>query len=282
MKGRIAALLIIVVVLALIPVSAGTAASAAAGVVAARPDFKMPFACGQRWRLQTYRGHNPDDKKLDIYREGGGTLGSPVLASAAGRVHEWFSPGGLEIDHGNGWFTVYLHMSARAAIGSQVPEGGWVGTVGTVGTSVAHLHYEQLFDYNGDGDGQTGEMVFPVIQGTEYRLSPDGPFPVLTSANACGSGRYWADTFATAVGYRDAQMNDAQGELFAGTNYVFCKVWGREVSADGQYNHWWLKTDLDKVYPGKNGSGAFVSAFYLSRWGNDEAKDNNGAVIPDC
>ena len=26
----------------------------------------------------------------------------------------------------------------------------------------------------------------------------------------------------------------------------------------------------------------YVSAYYLSRWGNDEAKDNNGTVIPDC
>jgi hypothetical protein len=25
-----------------------------------------------------------------------------------------------------------------------------------------------------------------------------------------------------------------------------------------------------------------VSAYYLTRWGNDEAKDNNGRTIPDC
>ncbi|NGN64767.1 M23 family peptidase, partial [Streptomyces sp. A7024] len=43
------------------------------------------------------------------------------------------------------------------------------------------------------------------------------------------------------------------------------------------YNHWWLKTDPD-VGP----ANQYVSAYYLSRWGNDEARDNNGTVIPDC
>ena len=36
------------------------------------------------------------------------------------------------------------------------------------------------------------------------------------------------------------------------------------------------------VFAGKNWRGAYVSAYYLSRWGNDEAKDVNGAVIPNC
>ena len=49
-----------------------------------------------------------------------------------------------------------------------------------------------------------------------------------------------------------------------------------------QFNHWWLRTDLDRTYPGKNGRGAFVSAYYLARWGNDQAKDVQGADIPAC
>jgi hypothetical protein len=38
-----------------------TSALAAPG---GRPDFKLPFKCGEKWRLSTYRGHAPDDKKL--------------------------------------------------------------------------------------------------------------------------------------------------------------------------------------------------------------------------
>ena len=58
---------------------------------------------------------------------------------------------------------------------------------------------------------------------------------------------------------------------------MFCKAKGRKVSKGKQYNHYWLKTDPDKG-PGKQ----WVSAYYLSRWGNDEAKDNSGGVIPNC
>jgi murein DD-endopeptidase MepM/ murein hydrolase activator NlpD len=177
-----ASLAVLAAVLLIVPPTSSSAAAATGD----RPDFQMPFACGQTWELKTYRGHNPDDKKLDMYRVGGGTNGSEVRASAAGVVHQWFDPGGLEIDHGNGWFTVYLHMSARASVGSRVGQGDWIGTVGMVGTSVAHLHYEQLYDFNGDHDGETDEMVPPVIQGVAYQLSPDGPFPTATSRNGCG------------------------------------------------------------------------------------------------
>jgi hypothetical protein len=41
-------------------------------------------------------------------------------------------------------------------------------------------------------------------------------------------------------------------------------------------------SDLDRTYPGKNGRGAYVSAYYLSRWGNDQAKDVNGADVLNC
>jgi hypothetical protein len=170
---------------ALLP--AVVAPSAANAAMGDRPDFKLPFPCGQTWELKTYYGHNPDDMKLDMYNTGGETNHADVVASAGGVVHEWFDPGGIEIDHGNGWFTVYLHMDERVAVGTHVSEGDWVGKVGTAGTSVPHLHYEQLYDSDGNGDGETGEMVHPVVQGTEYSLSPDGPFPQVTSQNACGS-----------------------------------------------------------------------------------------------
>ncbi|MGW4650283.1 C40 family peptidase [Kitasatospora sp. NPDC004289] len=90
-------------------------------------------------------------------------------------------------------------------------------------------------------------------------------------------GQYWVDTFANAPVYGSPTSTTQTGTLYQGTNYVFCKAWGREVASGSSFNHWWLKTDPD-VGPG----GQWVSAFYLSRWGNDVAKDNNGTVIPDC
>ncbi|WP_329213182.1 M23 family metallopeptidase [Streptomyces sp. NBC_01485] len=275
--------------------TAGLCASTpvASAAPTARPDFRLPFACGQTWQLQTYLGHAPDDKKLDMYRVDGPTLGASVAASAAGTVTEFFEPGGLEINHGNGWFTVYLHMDRiDVRLGQRVASGAPLGRLGLVGTDSAHLHYEQLYDANGDNDGETDEMVHPVLQGTEYRLSPNGPFPRVTSTNGCNGGgdpdRYQVDTFADATGYADVDCVDdgaprcaPQGTLRAGTNYVLCKKWGDEVRIGRSYNHWWLLTDLDEVTPGGRGR-AYVSAYYLQRWGDDEAKDNDGRDIRTC
>ncbi|WP_392958018.1 C40 family peptidase [Streptomyces sp. LN245] len=92
-----------------------------------------------------------------------------------------------------------------------------------------------------------------------------------------GGGRYWVDTFANASVYGSPTSTASTGTLYQGTNYVFCKTWGREIRSGSSFNHWWLKTDPD-VGP----AGQWVSAYYLSKWGNDVAKDNNGTVIPDC
>ncbi|HEY8455927.1 MAG TPA: M23 family metallopeptidase [Actinopolymorphaceae bacterium] len=151
-----------------------------------RPNFSLPFTCGQRWRLSTYRGHDPDDMKLDMFRMDGPTEGVLVRASAAGRVRQLVYPGGVKIDHGGRWYTLYLHMTdIRVRPGDEVVRGQPIGRVGSVGTHAAHLHYEQLFDQSGDGNARTWEMVHPVIQGKKYQLSPDGPFPVVRSTNGC-------------------------------------------------------------------------------------------------
>jgi hypothetical protein len=246
----------------------------------AAPNFKAPYPCGQTW---TYDHHSAEVRlALDFIRtDGGSTAGTPVLASASGTAYNYSQPSGagnyVAIEHGGGWKTYYFHLSSYGvANGTSVSQGQSIGTTGSTGNSSgAHIHYEQLYN----GAGQT-----IVINGQSLAPYPGSYHQkYLTSDNGCsGGGTYWVDTFANATGYRDANMNDAQGVLNAGTNYVYCKVWGAEVRSGTQYNHWWLKTDLDVVYAGKNGRGAYVSAYYLSRWGNDEAKDNNGAVIRDC
>ncbi|MFC8894850.1 M23 family metallopeptidase [Streptomyces cinereoruber] len=248
----------------------------------AAPVFKAPFACGQKW---TYSHHSAEVRQaLDFVRsDGGGTAGAPVLASASGTAYRYSQPSGagnyIVIEHGGGWKTYYFHLSAYSvAHGAAVSQGRQIGTTGSTGNSSgAHIHYEQL--YNGVGQpiriNGTSLAPYPGSYGSRH----------LTSDNGCsgGGGKYWVDTFANAVGYAQANTGDAQGVLNAGTNYVYCKVWGQEIrDASGNYNHWWLRTDLDTVYAGKNGRGAYVSAYYLSRWGNDEARDNNGAVIPTC
>ncbi|MGH3487841.1 MAG: M23 family metallopeptidase [Actinopolymorphaceae bacterium] len=151
-----------------------------------RPRFALPFTCGQRWRLSTYRGHNPDESKIDMFRMDGTTRGAVVRASAAGEVRQLVRPGGVKIDHGGRWYTLYLHMDdISVGPGDEVTRGQPIGRVGAVGTQAAHLHYEQLFDANGDGNARTPEIVPPVVQGAARALSPDGPFPVVRSTNGC-------------------------------------------------------------------------------------------------
>lgn len=264
---------------ALAPGVAAHAAPAAAGAdpLPGRPDFKLPFECGARAELKTYYGHNPDDKKIDAYVYGRPT-GAPILASAAGLVHQQFSPGGIEIRHGGGWFTTYMHMSWHVAPGTWVEQGDVVGTMGDVGSPGAvHLHYEQLYA-PGLNDAGTQHIVNPVLQG-EGPIHMDPRYPLTRTSENCrggGPSRVWVDTYADAPGH-DAPGGTRTGTLRAGTNYVFCRVWGPEVRSGASFNHWWLRTDLD-VGP----AGQWVSALYLSRWGNDEARDNGGADIRDC
>lgn len=91
--------------------------------------------------------------------------------------------------------------------------------------------------------------------------------------------RYWVDTFRSTEGYSEPGQGQPTGTLDAGTQYVFCKVRGPEVRDGDSFNTWWLATDLDHGSPWQN---QYVSAFVLSRWGNDVAKDNQGQDIPTC
>ncbi|AOH36170.1 N-acetylmuramoyl-L-alanine amidase [Luteimonas sp. JM171] len=104
-----------------------------------------------------------------------------------------------------------------------------------------------------------------------YTMINDGaPPPAATPT-------YWVDTWAAAPGYPSPTGGSQSGTLHQGTHYVYCKTWGRRQGSGAEFNHWWLKTDLD-VGP----ANQWVSAYYLSRWGNDEARDNDGYDIPRC
>jgi uncharacterized protein with LGFP repeats len=131
--------------------------------VTAYPDFRLPFPCGADVETVTYFGHNPDDKKMDMRRHGMPT-GSPIVAAAAGVVHEKFWPGGIEIRHGGGWFTTYMHLKWHVEVGTWVDQGDVVGEMGNVGSPDYHLHHEQLYA-PGQNNAHTSDMVHPVIQG---------------------------------------------------------------------------------------------------------------------
>lgn len=117
------------------------------GFAAAAPAYQMPFPCGQTWRLSTWQGHNPD-RAVDMNRDN--DFGDAVVASAGGTVTTRRDLGDTSygryvvIDHGNGFSTLYAHLSAfNVSLGQSVNKGQRIGSVGSRGTSSPHLHYEQ-------------------------------------------------------------------------------------------------------------------------------------------
>jgi predicted chitinase len=151
---------------AIIPVARTAAGGAVANNANTRPRFFIPFPAGARTDLKSYRGHNPDDKKVDMYAAGWPN----VVTSAPGRVHRLVAPGGCLVRHfvpgtrnpGN-WYTLYLHMTNVVANGTVLGQGERVGVPGSVGTGARHLHYEQLHDRAGKGDAFTADMVRPAF-----------------------------------------------------------------------------------------------------------------------
>ncbi len=74
--------------------------------------------------------------------------GTPIQAAAAGRIvragYEALVGNCVEIDHGNGYRTLYAHQSQLlVALGDIVARGETIGKVGATGrTTGPHLHYE--------------------------------------------------------------------------------------------------------------------------------------------
>ena len=92
------------------------------------------------------QGYSFYHKAIDIANRAGG----PILAADAGTVvgAGWLDNSGygnrVIVDHGNGFITLYAHMSAvQVSAGQQVGRGVVLGQMGSTGRSTGvHLHFE--------------------------------------------------------------------------------------------------------------------------------------------
>ncbi|MET9230113.1 peptidoglycan DD-metalloendopeptidase family protein [Lentzea sp. NPDC003310] len=225
-----------------VAVASGLTVSVAAPAQAA-PAFQLPFACGQQWRLDTW-GHSP---ALDMVREPNqvGTEGAAVHAPAAGTVNQsyYHSNAGnmIQINHGNGHFTTYLHLQVRLVeAGTHVAQGQLIGRVGRTGPTSnnhPHLHYEQGFDSNGNGVvtwGAAGtERVAAKFNGVTYTGS-GSTWRNVTSRN-CGGGAW--DCQAGYSCYYDG--TDGQNKLFTaarcGTHDLRGGIYQDRISSIANY-----------------------------------------------
>ncbi|GII79052.1 hypothetical protein Sru01_40340 [Sphaerisporangium rufum] len=174
---------------------AGLAVAPPLPASAATPAFQLPFPCGQKWQLNSW-GHAP---ALDMVKEPDqtGTNGALLIAPAAGTVKQSFyhSNAGnmIQIDHGGGHFTTYIHLQSRAvSVGQKVQQGQAIGRVGATGPTsngTPHLHYEQAYDANHDGYASWGEAgserVIATFNGVQYGQANNREWNNVTSANGC-------------------------------------------------------------------------------------------------
>lgn len=91
-----------------------------------------------------YKMHNGVDLNSDY--------GDVIVAARSGVVikakYHYASGYYVEIDHGDGYVTQYMHMSKFAvSVGQEVKAGEVIGYVGNTGVSTAaHLHFGMLFE----------------------------------------------------------------------------------------------------------------------------------------
>lgn len=103
---------------------------------------------GFGYRKAPTKGASTFHKGVDI----GGNYGSKIVAALAGTVRfaGYNSSAGnyIEIDHGNGYVTRYLHCSKLlVSKGDTVLQGQVIGLVGSTGISTApHLHFSVVID----------------------------------------------------------------------------------------------------------------------------------------
>ncbi len=96
------------------------------------------------YRRAPFGGHRSFHKGIDIK----GTIGAPIVATAAGTVTRAGFNGAygicVDIDHGGGIVTKYAHLQlATVKVGAHVKRGDLIGRVGMTGrTTGPHLHYE--------------------------------------------------------------------------------------------------------------------------------------------
>lgn len=232
--------------------------------LSARPNFSLPFPCGQTWSGQTRTNHSPQPS-IDFNRTN--DAGDTVVASAGGKVITRRDLGNtsygkyLVIDHGNGWTSYYAHLSSfSVSEGQSVSKGQKIGAVGNTGGSTGdHLHYEQRL--NGSYQSVYFDGVKAYYWGTKsYK-----------SQNSCGSSGNATGTINTSGGPLNVRSGPGTGYAIVGTVNdgqkvtIYCQKNGETVTGTYGTTKLW-----DRI-----GSGRFVSDAYVHT-GSD------GRVAPWC
>ena len=191
------------------------------------------------WRGMTcYSGHNAIDFTLPS--------GTPILAAAPGKViYTLASEGGILIDHGNGYRTVYWHLDKVIVnMGQDVADGqllGWSDCRGTC--SHPHLHFGLRLT-------ALSQDVDPFGWWSTYTDPVPGPSQFMWRGDLLADNR----EAQTHLFYDQYWVRDSQG--FGGeswytytTNYAGLStnwgMWGATIPTAGEYtvSAYWPRHD---------------------------------------
>ena len=167
--------------------------------------IKLPFKAGESYKV--IQGNHGDFTHSDFNEYAWDfalPLNTPVCAAAAGRVvrvkqdgtsggprSEFFGQGNaLVIDHGNGYFSHYLHLapgSAKVSEGDIVKAGQVIALSGNTGfSSTPHLHFHVQ-----DATGRSLPTKFLDVQGNGIPREND----IVTSGNdGSGTSQYTSES----------------------------------------------------------------------------------------
>jgi hypothetical protein len=127
-------------------------------------------------------------------------------------------------------------------------------------------------DAAADG-GKTGILLDAAIADGPARDAGSPPPMLCVAPASTPPASFRINLFATANGHAGPDGSCAKlGSSFTTTNpqTISCRRWGGEVrDSGGNYNHWWLWTEIDQPA----GVHAWISAYYIKDEGNDEAYD---------
>ena len=120
--------------------------------------------------------------------------------------------------------------------------------------------------------GKTGILLdAAIVDGPPADAAPMLCVPPASTPPA----NFHINLFTTADGHTGPDSSCAKvGSSFTTTNpqSISCRRYGGEVrDSAGNFNHWWLWTQLDQPA----GQHAWISAYYIKNEGNDEAYDIN-------
>lgn len=116
-----------------------------------RGSFARPTAGVETSPFGTKRTYNDRKKSRHMGLDLDGAVGVPVVATNRGRVvlavERFYSGGTVVLDHGQGVFTLYFHMSRLdVRLGELVEKGQGLGAVGATGQVTGpHLHFAVKF-----------------------------------------------------------------------------------------------------------------------------------------